>query len=204
MKEKMKDRADKVRKSKVNESKEGDTVFVKNLWKKHKLSPNWLNERFKVSKVYKKSALIENKDGNKYYRNKAHLKIYHEREFDKERHLTKEQVQNEDQDDESIYELPIGTEGNVTGSISSEHRLGRPSTSQNTSSVEDNNSNARESNLRNLFDYRENNPHELSPQNDIEVMDNRIPTFIPDETPIQIQRTGPEKKFQTKRRYKKR
>ena len=116
----------------------------------------------------------------------------------------KQQVQNEDQDDESMYELPIGTEGNVTGSISSEHRLSRPSTSQNTSSVEDNNSNARESNLRNLFDYRENNPHEISPQNDIEVMDNRIPTFIPDETPIQIQRTGPEKKFQTKRRYKKR
>ena len=204
MKEKMKDRADKVRKSQVNEIKEGDTVLVKNLWKKHKLSPNWLNEKFKVLKVYKKSALIENKDGNKYYRNKAHLKIYHEREFDKERHLTKEQVQNEDQDDESMYELPIGTEGNVTGSISSEHRLSRPSTSQNTSSVEDNNSNARESNLRNLFDYRENNPHEISPQNDIEVMDNRIPTFIPDETPIQIQRTGPEKKFQTKRRYKKR
>ena len=76
MKEKTKDKTDKVRKSRVIEIKEGDTVLVKNLWKKHKMSPNWLNERFKVITAYKKSTLIENKDKHRLYRNKVYLKKY--------------------------------------------------------------------------------------------------------------------------------
>ena len=96
MKEKMKDRTDKVRKSRASEIKEGDTVLVKNLWKKHKLSPNWLNETFRVIKAYKKNALIESKDEHRFYRNKAHLKKYNEREMDKQRSLTKDQWQNND------------------------------------------------------------------------------------------------------------
>ena len=91
MREKMKDRTDKVRKSIAIEIKEGDTILVKNLWKKHKLSP-CLNERFRVIKAYKKSALIENKDNHRFYRNKAHLTKYNEREMDKQRSLTKDQV----------------------------------------------------------------------------------------------------------------
>ena len=116
----MKDRADKVTKSRASEIKEGDTVLVKNLWKKHKLSPNWLNERFRVIKAYKKSALIENKDKHRFYRNKVHLKKYNEREMDKQRSLTKDQWQNKDKDNESIYELPIENEGMATESASSQ------------------------------------------------------------------------------------
>ena len=100
MKEKMKDRADKVRKSRVHEIKEGDTVLLKNLWKRHKLSPNWSNERFKVVKGYKKSALIESEDQNRCYRNKAHLKKYNRNESHKERNFAKEQLQSKEQDDE--------------------------------------------------------------------------------------------------------
>ena len=70
MKEKMKDKTDKVRKAKVCEIKEGDMALVKNLRKKHKMSPNWLNERFKVIKAYKNSALIENKDKHRFNRKK--------------------------------------------------------------------------------------------------------------------------------------
>ena len=115
----------------------------------------------------------------------------------KERRFTKEQVQNKDQDDESIYEPPFESERNVTESMGPEHRLNRACTSQNTSSVEDNNRDAGESNLRNWYDNRENTPHEIKQGNEIEITDNRIPTFVPHETPIQIQRAGPEKKLQT-------
>ena len=87
----MKDRTDKVRKSRVSEIK-GGTILLQNLWKKHKLSPSWLHERFKVIKAYKKSALIENRDKHRFYRNKVHLKKYNEREIDKQRGFTKDQL----------------------------------------------------------------------------------------------------------------
>ena len=59
-KEKMKEYADGKRNAKDSEIQEQDKVLVKNLWKNDKLSPNWLNENFKVIKVYRKSALLEN------------------------------------------------------------------------------------------------------------------------------------------------
>ena len=182
MKEKMKDRTDKVRKSIDSEIKEGDTVLVKNLWKKHKLSPNWLNETFRVIKAYKKSALIENKDKHRFYRNKAHLKKYNEREMDKQRSLTKDQWQNKDKDNESIYELPIEYEGMATESASAQ-------SSSDTEEI-----------TPNLLE----NAQETNQENESEVTDNRTPIFIPDETPIQIQRSGPVKNVQIKRRCKKR
>ena len=70
----MKEYADCKRNAQDSEIQEQDTVLVKNLWKNDKLSPNWLNEKFKVIKVYRKSVLLENERGNRYCRNKAHLK----------------------------------------------------------------------------------------------------------------------------------
>ena len=178
----MKDRTEKVRKSRASEIKERDTVLIKNLWKKHKLSPNWLNDTFRVIKAYKKSALIENKDKHRFYRNKAHLKKYNEREMDKQRSLTKDQWQNKDKDNESIYELPIEHEGMATESASA----------QSSSDTEESNPNLLE------------NAQETNQENEIEVTDSRTPIFIPDETPIQIQRSGPVKNVQIKGHRKKR
>ena len=84
------------------------------------MSPNWLNERFKVMKAYKKNALIENKDKQRFYRNKVCLKKYSEREIDKQRSITKDQWKNKDEDKKSIYELPIENEGIITEPASSE------------------------------------------------------------------------------------
>lgn len=66
-----------------------------------------------------------------YYRNKAHLKKYNEREVDRQRSFTKEKLQSKDQNDESMYELPKENEQNVTGSTCSERRLSRASTNPN-------------------------------------------------------------------------
>eukprot|EP00795_Rhopilema_esculentum_P017882 gene17882-biopygen1759 len=81
---KMKNYTDIKRNAKDSEIQEQDTVLVKNLWKNDKLSPNWLNEKFKVIKIYRKSALLENERGNKFYRNKDHLKKYNESESNRQ------------------------------------------------------------------------------------------------------------------------
>ena len=57
MKEEMKEYADGTRNAKDSEIQEQDKVLVKNLWNNDYLSPNWLNEKFRVIKVYRKSAL---------------------------------------------------------------------------------------------------------------------------------------------------
>ena len=154
--------------------------------KAQKLSLTWLNERFRFIKAYKKSALIEKKDKHKFYRNKAHLKKYNKREMDKQRSLTKDQLQNKDKDNESIYELPIENEGIATESASS----------QSSSYTEESNPN--------LLENGKNNSQETNQENESEVTDNRAPIFIPDETPMQIQRSGAVKSVQIKRRCKKR
>lgn len=104
MKEKMKEQADKARNSRFNEFKGGDTVLAKNLLKKHKLSPNWLNETFKVIKVYKKSVPLESKDHDRYYRNKVQINKYNGKQIHQERNFATV-TKYRDQDDEGMYEL---------------------------------------------------------------------------------------------------
>ena len=123
-----------------------ETVLAKNLWKKHQMSPNWLNERFKVMKTYKKCALIENKDKHRFYRNKVCLKKYSEREIDKQRSITKDQWKNKNEDKKSIYELPIENEGIIT----------EPASSETNSDTEDSNPN--------LHEDGENNSQEKKPR----------------------------------------
>ena len=90
-------------------------------------------------------------------------------------------MQNKDKDNESNYELPNENEGNITESASS----------QSSSDTEESNHNLLE------------NAQETNQENESGVTDNRTPIFIPDETPIQIQRSGPVKNVQIKRRCKK-
>ncbi len=116
-KKKMKQYADSKRNSKDSEIQENDSVLVKNLWKNDKLSPNWLNEKFKVVKVYRKSALLENEGGTRYYRNKAHLKKYYENE--KNEHATAQEKDSLTQD------VPTDNAQNVVGPTRSNRRLSR-------------------------------------------------------------------------------
>ena len=95
-------------------------------------------------------------------------------------------MQNKDQYNESIYELPNEKEGNCTNSTSSE-------TSSDT-----------EESNHNLHEEEENNLQEKNQENEIEVTDNRTPMFIPDEATVQTQRAGPVKNLQTTRRCRKR
>ena len=64
--------------------------------------------------------------------------------------------------------------------------------------------NENEGNITKSTSSETSNSQENNQDNEIEVTDNRTPIFIPDEAPIPIQRTGPVKNLQTKRRCKKR
>ena len=212
-KEKMKEYADGKRNAKDSEIEEQDTVLVKNLWKNDKLSPNWLNEKFKVIKVYRKSALLENERGNRYYRNKAHLKKYYENETNKHTVIQKENTNQE----EEITELPIDN-ANAQPVASPTRSERRPNITNandangNPISNENNNNRVHENDNSNIQGSSENSLNEeniedhLNEENNEDSQENLgdgTPVFVPDTVPTAIQQKVQAKRLPVRRHRKK-
>eukprot|EP00795_Rhopilema_esculentum_P017886 gene17886-biopygen2051 len=199
---KMKNYTDIKRNAKDSEIQEQDTVLVKNLWKNDKLSPNWLNEKFKVIKIYRKSALLENERGNKFYRNKAHLKKYNESESNRQTVPQKENTHNTDEEEDILAEeLLIDNAQNVARPTRSERRPNRAITNANDANNtphlnENNNSSLHESDNADMHQNSENRFKEgivedhwnkQSNEDIQEDIGNRTPVFVPDSVPTAIQ-----------------
>ncbi|XP_065064039.1 uncharacterized protein K02A2.6-like [Rhopilema esculentum] len=215
---KMKNYTDIKRNAKDSEIQEQDTVLVKNLWKNDKLSPNWLNEKFKVIKIYRKSALLENERGNKFYRNKAHLKKYNESESNRQAVPQKENTHNTDEEEDILAEeLLIDNAQNVARPTRSERRPNRAITNANDANNtphlnENNNSSVHESDNADMHQNSENRFKEgivedhwnkQSNEDIQEDIGNRTPVFVPDSVPTAIQEQVQVKKFPIRRSRKK-
>ena len=209
----MKEYADGKRNAKDSEIQEQDTVLVKNLWKNDKLSPNWLNEKFKVIKVYSKSALLENERGNRYYRNKAHLKKYYENETNKHTVIQKGTTNQE----EEITELPIDN-ANAQPVASPTRSDRRPNianandANSNPISNENNNNRLHENDNSNIQGSSENSLNEeniddhLNEENNEDSQENLCdgaPVFVPDTVPTAIQEKVQAKRLPVRRHSKK-
>eukprot|EP00795_Rhopilema_esculentum_P004164 gene4164-biopygen11942 len=215
---KMKNYTDIKRNAKDSEIQEQDTVLVKNLWKNDKLSPNWLNEKFKVIKIYRKSALLENERGNKFYRNKAHLKKYNESESNRQAVTQKKNTHNTDEEEDILAEeLLIDNAQNVARPTRSERRPNRAITNANDANNtphlnENNNSSLHESDNADMHQNSENRFKEgivedhwnkQSNEDIQEDIGNRTPVFVPDSVPTAIQEQVQVKKFPIRRSRKK-
>ena len=188
-------------------------MLVKNLWKNDKLSPNWLNEKFNVVEVYRKSALLENERGNRYYRNKAHLKKYYENETNRHTVIQKE---NTDQEEE-IAELPIDNANAqpVASPMRSERRpiiTNANDANGNPISNENNNNRVHENDNSNIQGSSENSLNEeniedhLNEENSEDSQENLCsgtPAFVPDTVPTAIQVKVQAKRLPVRRRKKK-
>ena len=212
-KEKMKEYADGKRNAKDSEIQEQDKVLVKNLWKNDKLSPNWLNEKFKVIKVYRKSTLLENERGNRYYRNKAHLKKYYENETNKHTVIQKDNTNQE----EEITELPIDNANTqpVASPTRSERRpniTNANDANSNPISNENNNNRLHENDNSNIQGSSGNSLNEeniedhLNEENNEDSQENLCdgtPVFVPDTVPTAIQEEVQAKRLPVRRHRKK-
>ena len=177
------------------------------------MSPNWLNEKFKVIKVYRKSALLENERGNRYYRNKAHLKKYYENETNKHTVIQKDNTNQE----EEITELPIDN-ANAQPVASPTRSERRPNitnandANSNPISNENNNNRLHENDNSNIQGSSENSLNEeniedhLNEENNEDSQENLCdgtPVFVPDTVPTAIQEEVQAKRLPVRRHRKK-
>ena len=78
-KRKAKEYTDKKRHAKYTDFQIGDLVLLKNVMKQNKLSPEYENEIYTITKVHERSVQVQDTKGKYRVRNKAHVKKYFQR-----------------------------------------------------------------------------------------------------------------------------